>query len=30
MMKQVLEIFEWVESPNAEWARRKLKEWGKG
>ena len=28
MMKQALEIFETIESPNAQWARNKLKEWG--
>jgi len=28
LMKQALTIFEAIESPHAEWARNKLKEWG--
>ncbi|KAF0108744.1 MAG: TPR-repeat-containing protein [Anaerolineaceae bacterium] len=28
LVKQALAIFEAIESPNAEWARNKLKEWG--
>lgn len=28
LMKQALAIFEAIESPNAEWARSKLEEWG--
>lgn len=28
LMKQALVIYEKIESPNAEWAREKLKEWG--
>jgi hypothetical protein len=27
-MQQALAIYEAIESPNAEWARNKLKKWG--